>query len=88
MYVIFFTEYWSEFALLPPHMNILYTDFDYNSIMMYGNYAFSKDGVSMTMKTYHGVKLVDAYDKEKLSRSDIYKINKMYNCDRYKYVKS
>nr|P84748.1 RecName: Full=Astacin-like peptidase p16 [Argiope aurantia] len=36
-----------NFAKLAPSQNILYTTFDYGSIMIYGNDAFSRDGSPM-----------------------------------------
>ncbi|KFM66189.1 Astacin-like metalloprotease toxin, partial [Stegodyphus mimosarum] len=43
-----------NFDKLKPNQNILYTPFDYDSIMIYGNHAFSKDGTSVTMRAKNG----------------------------------
>lgn len=70
----------TQFFLLKPHENLLLDSFDYNSIMLYGNTAFSKDGRSPTMVAKNGQRLLETYDKPGLSRSDIIRINKMYKC--------
>ena len=70
----------TQFALLAPHQNLLLTPFDHDSIMLYGNYAFSKDGRSLTMVAKNGKRLLEPYDKNGLTRSDIARVNKMYNC--------
>ncbi|XP_055930027.1 astacin-like metalloprotease toxin 5 [Argiope bruennichi] len=69
----------SNFAKLAPHQNILFTSFDYNSIMIYGNKAFSRNGMA-TMEAKTGQKLSDPYDKNSMSRSDIERVKKMYGC--------
>ena len=70
----------SQFALLKPHENLLLDTFDTNSIMLYGNTAFSKDRVSKTMVARSGVPLKETYDKPGLSASDIIRVKKMYRC--------
>ncbi|CAL1271686.1 unnamed protein product [Larinioides sclopetarius] len=70
----------SQFALLAPNQNLLLTAFDHDSIMLYGNYAFSKDRKSLTMVAKNGKRLLEPYDKSGLTRSDIQRVQKMYNC--------
>ncbi|GFS53408.1 astacin-like metalloprotease toxin 1 [Nephila pilipes] len=70
----------TQFFLLQPHENLLLDTFDYNSIMLYGNTAFSKDGRSLTMVSTSGVPLYETYDKPGLSRSDVTRVKKMYSC--------
>lgn len=70
----------SQFSLLAPNQNLLLTPFDHDSIMLYGNYAFSKDRRSMTMVAKSGKRLLEPYDKQGMTRSDITRVNKMYNC--------
>lgn len=70
----------TQFFLLKPHENLLLTSFDYNSIMLYGNTAFSKDGRSNTMVAKTGQRLYETYDKPGLSSSDVQRVNKMYSC--------
>ncbi|GIY31335.1 zinc metalloproteinase nas-13 [Caerostris darwini] len=70
----------TQFFLLKAHENLLLDRFDYNSIMLYSNTAFSKDGRSQTMVSRQGVPLREAYEKPGLSNSDVYRIQKMYNC--------
>ncbi|KAF8773281.1 Astacin-like metalloprotease toxin 1 [Argiope bruennichi] len=70
----------SNFAKLAPNQNWLITDFDYESIMIYGNHAFSKDGTSITMKAKNGKPLYDPYKKIGMTASDIKRVNTMYEC--------
>jgi len=70
----------SQFALLAPNQNLLLTGFDHDSVMLYGNFAFSKDRVSKTMVAKNGMRLLEPYDKQGMTRSDIARVNKMYNC--------
>ncbi|KFM63175.1 Astacin-like metalloprotease toxin, partial [Stegodyphus mimosarum] len=72
----YLTIYWeniqkgmeTQFALLKPSQNLLLTPFDHDSIMLYGNYAFSKDRRSMTMVAKNGKPLKEPYDKQGLSK--------------------
>ncbi|KAF8794419.1 Astacin-like metalloprotease toxin 1 [Argiope bruennichi] len=68
-----------NFAKLAPSQNILYTTFDYGSIMIYGNDAFSKDG-SPTMVAKNGQRLLNPFDKQVMTQSDVTRVRKMYNC--------
>ncbi|GFY21411.1 astacin-like metalloprotease toxin 1 [Trichonephila clavipes] len=70
----------TQFALLAPNQNLLLTAFDHDSIMLYGNYAFSKDRKSLTMVAKNGKRLLEPYDKAGLTSSDIQRVRKMYNC--------
>ncbi|UYV76979.1 hypothetical protein LAZ67_14002672, partial [Cordylochernes scorpioides] len=56
----------SQFRKLEPYENRLLNTFDYDSIMIYGSSAFSKDGVAKTMvpKDPSRRRLKDVYDKE------------------------
>ncbi|XP_054715103.1 astacin-like metalloprotease toxin 5 [Uloborus diversus] len=69
-----------NFAKLAASQNILYTTFDYNSIMIYGNKSFSKDGRSDTMVAKNGQKLLDPFNKQGMTKSDIERVKKMYKC--------
>ncbi|CAL1288284.1 unnamed protein product [Larinioides sclopetarius] len=68
-----------NFAKLSPSQNVLYTTFDYGSIMIYGNDAFSKDG-SHTMVAKNGQKLLNPFDKLVMTQSDVTRVKKMYRC--------
>ncbi|XP_022236598.1 zinc metalloproteinase nas-4-like, partial [Limulus polyphemus] len=62
--------------------NLLGETFDYDSIMMYGLYTFSKDGASQTMKAIQeNVTILPVSSKVQLSDSDIRRIKKLYECD-------
>ncbi|PRD17808.1 UNVERIFIED_CONTAM: Astacin-like peptidase p16 [Trichonephila clavipes] len=69
----------SNFAKLAPSQNILYTGFDLNSVMIYGNNAFSHNGYA-TMVARNGQRLTEPYEKNGMTQSDITRVNKMYNC--------
>ncbi|RWS10323.1 Astacin-like metalloprotease toxin [Dinothrombium tinctorium] len=58
-------------------------NFDYNSIMLYGPTAFSKDGYSITMSAKEqGARFVAVRQKHQLSREDVLAINYLYKCER------
>nr|XP_042908648.1 astacin-like metalloprotease toxin 4 [Parasteatoda tepidariorum] len=67
------------FFKLTPYQNILYNPFDYDSIMIYGNTAFSKNGKD-TMVARNGQVLLDPFKKKGMTKSDIERVNAMYNC--------
>jgi len=68
----------SQFSLLAPNQNLLLTPFDHGSIMLYGNYAFSKDRQSLTMVARNGQKLLEPYERSGMTSSDIQRIRRMY----------
>ncbi|UYV76976.1 hypothetical protein LAZ67_14002657 [Cordylochernes scorpioides] len=71
-----------QFHKLAPENNRLLTPFDYKSIMIYGEMAFSKDGLSKTMVDKFGKKkLTDPFQKYGLTLSDITRIRKLYKCE-------
>ncbi|XP_067136208.1 astacin-like metalloprotease toxin 1 [Centruroides vittatus] len=56
--------------------------FDYNSIMLYGETVFSKDEHLKTMvPKLKGVQLLGVDKKKTLSKSDIYRLKKLYKCN-------
>ncbi|XP_071037525.1 astacin-like metalloprotease toxin 5 isoform X2 [Parasteatoda tepidariorum] len=70
-----------NFRKLKMDENILLTPFDYDSIMIYGNYAFSKNpDEAMTIEAKTGQLLYDPFKKVNLTLSDIDRVNKMYKC--------
>jgi hypothetical protein len=60
-----------------------YNDFDYNSVMLYGEYAFSKQrGQLKTMEDKFGrYKLTEPYDKTAMTNLDAYQVKRFYNCN-------
>ncbi|XP_015909659.1 astacin-like metalloprotease toxin 5 [Parasteatoda tepidariorum] len=85
--IIYWQNIWpdalDQFDKHPPQNNRLINKFDYNSIMLYGEKTFSKDGWSKTMKARKKhIKILDVIAKGKLSESDIFRINTLYDCDK------
>lgn len=75
-------QYHSQFALVPQDEIRNLTPFDYESVMLYGSTAFSKDGHSYTMvKKGTGDRLKEVHEKYGLSQQDIQRVNKLYECD-------
>ncbi|KFM81528.1 Zinc metalloproteinase nas-39, partial [Stegodyphus mimosarum] len=73
-------KWYYAFRKLLPQQNRLLTPFDYNSIMLYGETAFSKDGVLKTIVAKDGRFLpANAYKKE-MSESDAQRIRLLYEC--------
>ncbi|XP_023230405.1 zinc metalloproteinase nas-6-like [Centruroides sculpturatus] len=73
-------KYVDQFKLLDRNLITIYNDFDPESIMIYGNYAASKDSKSMTMEAKSGVQLLSPFQKSGLSPSDVYRIKRLYEC--------
>lgn len=76
-----------QFYKLLPQENRILDTFDYDSVMLYGERTFSKDGWTKTMTAKEeGKKLKDVYDKPGLSESDVKRINKLYECKLVTYL--
>ncbi|XP_015909673.1 astacin-like metalloprotease toxin 5 [Parasteatoda tepidariorum] len=74
-------EFENQFKKLQPSQERLINSFDYDSLMLYGEKAFSKDYESKTMiAKQSGIQLVEPYVKKRLSKSDIDRINVLYDC--------
>ncbi|XP_076320152.1 astacin-like metalloprotease toxin 5 [Tachypleus tridentatus] len=71
-------EVW--FKLMNRFESRILDTFDYDSIMLYGQTSFSKDGRSPVMTAKDGTFLKEPYNKPGLSKSDILRINKLYKC--------
>ncbi|XP_039298909.1 meprin A subunit beta isoform X2 [Nilaparvata lugens] len=54
--------------------------FDYHSIMMYDEYAFSKDGRTPTLQARTGEEIGPIWRKKGLSPSDVRRLHKLYQC--------
>lgn len=78
----FSTGYEDRFEKMLPAQNRLLNGYDTDSIMHYGEAAFSKDGASETMRSKFGHVLRDPSEKHGLDKSDIERINKLYKCWR------
>ncbi|XP_015918985.1 astacin-like metalloprotease toxin 5 [Parasteatoda tepidariorum] len=70
-----------NFRLVPLSEAILYTKFDYHSIMIYDSTSFSKNGKETMVPLQEGITLLDADYKTKLTKSDLKRVNKMYKCE-------
>ncbi|GFT22675.1 astacin-like metalloprotease toxin 2, partial [Nephila pilipes] len=70
-----------NFDKTDPSQELIYTNYDYSSIMHYGCYAFSKQpGVLKTMEAKNGTLLQDPYNKPGLTNNDITMVRKLYKC--------
>ncbi len=72
--------YGDQFDKIHPSRNWLINGFDPNSIMMYGELEFSRDGYLRTMEHKGGQKLIQTYQKNGLTYSDVQRINTLYGC--------
>ncbi|XP_067136310.1 astacin-like metalloprotease toxin 5 [Centruroides vittatus] len=74
-----------QFTKFLPTQNLLINEFDYNSIMLYGEKTFSKDRKKLKTMTAkkEGIILREVVDKMRPSASDYYRINKLYNCKEF-----
>ncbi|GIY41694.1 astacin-like metalloprotease toxin 1 [Caerostris extrusa] len=71
----------SQFFKLKPERNQLLTPFDYNSIMLYGSYTFSKEKQKfITMVAKDGRLLNSTRQKTNLAKNDAVRIKKLYKC--------
>ncbi|XP_076368135.1 astacin-like metalloprotease toxin 1 [Tachypleus tridentatus] len=65
----------------PWENNYLNERFDYKSVMLYGEFAFSKDNVSPTIKPKKpGVVIGAVWKKPGFSQSDVKRVNRLYEC--------
>ncbi|KAF8792949.1 Astacin like protein [Argiope bruennichi] len=70
-----------NFVLTDPSRELIFTPYDYNSIMHYGNYAFSRVPNRLpTMVAKNGQRLYEPYEKPGFDQADIYMIKKLYQC--------
>ncbi|GFS72979.1 blastula protease 10 [Nephila pilipes] len=64
-----------------PSQELIFTSYDYASIMHYSNYAFSRSpGTLKTMEAKNGTPLDEPYDKPGLTNSDITMVKELYKC--------
>ncbi|UYV62224.1 nas-4 [Cordylochernes scorpioides] len=70
----------TQFYIPTPHDMQLLDSFDYDSIMMYGDNAFSTDGSKKTMVSKDGRPLRPIIDKKTLTDADIRRANQLYEC--------
>ncbi|XP_067901950.1 high choriolytic enzyme 1-like [Heterodontus francisci] len=73
----------TEYNFMKMDTNNLDTPYDYNSVMHYGKFAFSKDGTSITIvpKPNPNIHIGQRFG---MSTLDVLKINRLYNCTGYK----
>jgi len=57
-----------------------WTSFDFNSVMLYGEKAFSKNGQATMLDKTGQHRLTEPYDKAGMSNDDIYEVKKFYDC--------
>ncbi|XP_037513631.1 astacin-like metalloprotease toxin 5 [Rhipicephalus sanguineus] len=69
-----------SFTKVNPSEIRLLTPFDYDSVMLYGSHAFSREPGLTTMLAKDGRWLMNVHEKPGLSESDVTRINTLYNC--------
>ena len=63
----------------------IFTSFDYNSVMLYGPRAFSKDQHSITMEPkLAGFYMIEVHEKPGLTKLDAESIKKLYRCSAWR----
>ncbi|GIX93091.1 hypothetical protein CDAR_57751 [Caerostris darwini] len=68
-----------NFGLTNRNNELIYTNYDYDSIMHYGSYAFSRNPRGLrTMEAKNGHPLVEPWQKKGFTQSDIVTIKKLY----------
>lgn len=73
-------NYLHDFEILKPEENRLFTSFDFDSIMLYGPTAFSKNGKITMSSKIDGKQVKNPPKDQTLSQYDIESINKLYQC--------
>lgn len=76
----YLSEWFYAFKKLLPEENRLLTSFDFDSIMLYGQYSFSRGYGLASMVDRKGRFMKEVYDKTGLSASDVKRINMLYKC--------
>jgi hypothetical protein len=69
-----------NFDKLQPNQNRLFVGFDYKSIMIYGEKSFSMNGKPTMLAKDRSIHIQDPYEKGYVQNSDLYAINKLYQC--------
>lgn len=59
---------------------LTYTNFDYNSIMLYGEYAFTAYRDRKTMEAKNKFKIIEPWQKPGMTDWDSYEVKRYYNC--------
>lgn len=71
-----------NFEVTPETEELMLTPFNPHSIMIYGEYAFSKSkGELKTMESKENATLKDPFQKPGMDNTDIEEVNKLYECD-------
>lgn len=69
---------WHNFQIMERSQFRNVTEFDYNSIMMYGEYSFSDNGKPTMVPRNPRVLITGPKDKKALSHLDIYALQQLY----------
>ncbi|XP_055941287.1 astacin-like metalloprotease toxin 5 [Argiope bruennichi] len=76
-------EKWAyAFRKLLPDQHRRFTPFDYDSVMLYGEKSFAKNWDVKSMTAKDGRFLDEAYNKPGMSKSDIERLNILYQCKK------
>lgn len=78
---IIITDKTEEFQVLEGYEHDKLTDYDYSSIMHYGEYAYSRGTGKTIVPKNSKNKIYQPKDRKEISELDKKAINKMYDCN-------
>lgn len=73
-------DMYDQFQKIPQSQYRPATNFDYGSIMIYGQTAFSKNGQNTMVPRDSRARIIESHFKSHLAQSDIININSLYGC--------
>lgn len=71
---------YDQFQKIPSSQYRPATGFAYDSIMIYGSKAFSKNGQNTMVPRDSRARIMESHFKSRLAQSDIININSLYSC--------
>lgn len=71
---------YDQFQKIPSSQYRPATSFAYDSIMIYGSKAFSKNGQNTMVPRDSRARIMESHFKSRLAQSDIININSLYSC--------
>jgi astacin len=71
---------YDQFQKIPVFQYRPASNFDYNSIMIYGSKAFTRNGQRTMISRDPQAHILESHFKQNLARSDVININSLYGC--------